>query len=281
MVLRLASLAVPELLSDAEALTARVGAGWLGVLWLTALPLRLLQAHFLDRLIELSETAGGYGNYLGELSLAIGIAFLLALWGRALYVRACSLALGAGRRPGREVLRLPAGPFFNYVYVALALELMMLALALTILPVPIFILLAGIAAGGWELTGAPHLLRPWGAIFEHARRFIALLGAQLVLGLAFLVVGLNLFMLFYLALWVGTGAAGLDLARWQVLLSFDNPSFLWLVAAGALVLLEPFWLAACTVHVRRTRARTSGEDLRSWWAGLENKRSLSEGSAFS
>lgn len=265
---------MPELLSDAEALTARVGAGWLGGLWLTALPLRLLQVHFLDRLIALGETAEGYGNYLGELSLAIGLAFLPALLGRALYTRACSLALGAGRAPSREVLRIAAGPFLNYVYVALALELAMLALALTLLPIPIFVLLAGLAAGGWELSGAPHLLRPWRVVFEHGRRIVSLLGAQLVLGLAFVVAVLNLFALFQLLLWLGTGAAGLDLARWQVLLGYANPSFWLLVAAGAGLLLEPFWLAVCTLYVRGTRARTSGEDLRAWWAELRKREIL-------
>ena len=114
--------AIGEILDDATALVARVGAGVVGLLWLTAAPLRLAQAHFAARLAELGDEAGAYGDHLGALALATAALFLVSLWGRAAFARACTRDLGAGDEAGRERLFVPAGSFAAYAGAALAVE---------------------------------------------------------------------------------------------------------------------------------------------------------------
>jgi hypothetical protein len=43
---------------------------------------------------------------------------------------------------------------------------------------------------------------------------------------------------------------------------------------GAVLLVEPFWLAALVAAVRRARARQSGEDLISWFSSLRSRAAL-------
>jgi hypothetical protein len=40
------------------------------------------------------------------------------------------------------------------------------------------------------------------------------------------------------------------------------------VAAGAWLLVEPWWLASLAVHVHKQRSRATGEDLRLWFERL-------------
>src|SRR5437867_11261718 len=81
-------LRVSEILDDAAEAAMRVAAPWMGLLWLCSLPLRLLQVHFVARLLELGPEASHYGNYLHGLALATMAALLPSLWARAVFVRA-------------------------------------------------------------------------------------------------------------------------------------------------------------------------------------------------
>lgn len=264
-------------LDDAEAAVARLASPWLGVLWLSALPLRLLQVHFLDRVIEFGASAGEYGTYLGELSLAIAGASLVALYGRAVYVRACGLEIDTGRRPGGRAFVLPAGPFANYLYLSFAIEVLFLLIGLSILPIPVLMLLAGLAAASWEFSGSPGLVGPWRTLFAHSRPLLPILGVVLVVSVAFWVVWINLFFLFHLVLWLGHGVMNTDLGRWRMVLGPDNTTFVLLVAAGAWMLIEPFWLAACVAYARRVRGQSSGSDLAAWFAELSVRDAFARG----
>jgi hypothetical protein len=93
-----------------------------------------------------------------------------------------------------------------------------------------------------------------------------------VFTVALLVAFLNLTALFWLTLALGDGIAGLDLSWWKGALSWDNRPFVLLLLAGAVTVVEPFWLASLTVIVRRLRARQSGEDLAAWFAALRKDR---------
>ncbi|HWS73374.1 MAG TPA: hypothetical protein VN605_14775, partial [Thermoanaerobaculia bacterium] len=84
----------------------------------------------------------------------------------------------------------------------------------------------------------------------------------LVFAVAFLIALINLYAVFAIALSLAHAFASADLSRWDVLLSFSNGHFAGLVIAGAVVAVEPFWLAANVVLVRKAGAAESGDDLR-------------------
>ena len=56
-----------------------------------------------------------------------------------------------------------------------------------------------------------------------------------------------------------------DIGRWQVLLDFHNRTFRLLLFGGAALAIEPFWIAANVVLVRKAGAAETGEDLRVWF----------------
>ena len=262
--------ALGEILDDASALVARVATPWVGLLWLTAAPLRLAQAHFAARLAELGDEAGAYGRHLGDLALVTALLFLLSLWGRAAFARACTRDLGAGDEAGREPLRVPAASFAAYAGAALAVEAAFYATALAVVTVPALALVAGLLAATSPLVERPSLLRPFSVVSASAGRAGPLLGLVLVFGAAFLLAALNLLVLVQAGLWLAGGVAGFDVARWQGVLGAANPRLLLAVAAGAWLLLEPWWLAALVVYVHSLRARASGEDLRLWFERLRS-----------
>src|ERR1700686_3125102 len=70
-----------SLVDDATDAVSRMGP-WVGLLWITALPARLLLALLCVRLIELGSESPGYGHYLSRLSYAALGAWLVSLWGR-------------------------------------------------------------------------------------------------------------------------------------------------------------------------------------------------------
>jgi hypothetical protein len=254
--------ALGEILDDAGALVARVPAAAVGLLWLTAAPLRLAQAHFAARLAELGDEAGSYGDHLGGLALVTAALFLVSLWGRAAFARACTRDLGAGDEAGRERVHVPAGSFAAYACAALAVEAAFYATALAVVTVPALALVAGLLAATSPLVERPSLLRPFSVLSSSAGRTGPLAGLVLVFGAAFLLAALNLVVLVQAGLWAAGGLAGLDVARWQGVLGPANPRLLLVVAAGAWLLVEPWWLAALVVYVHSLRARASGEDLR-------------------
>jgi hypothetical protein len=263
-------------LDEAVDLVSRGVPGWAGLLALTSLPLRFLEAHFCDRLLELGAGARGALDHVTALSWVLTFALLPALWGRAVFVRACALELsggapGASRMRWRR-LRLPLAGFASYVYAALVYEALFFAAGWTVVALPALALLTGLAAATSALDEPPGLLASPLRALRHARPLATLAGLMAVLAVALLVVFLNLTAVYWLVLALADGTAGLDLSWWKGALSWDDRPFVLLLLAGAVTAVEPFWLAALTVIVRRTRARQSGEDLAAWFAALRRDR---------
>jgi hypothetical protein len=260
--------AITEILDDAEELTARVMAPWGGVLWLSLLPLRLAQIHLLDRLVVLGDEVGQYGDHVRDLALTTTAALLLALVGRAVYARACTLGLRRATPPGAEALRLGLGPALGYLYVGLVLEAFFLLSLPLLVFIPLFAVLSGLAAATSPLHTRPALFAPWVTLGARFRHPLVLAGLFLVFFIAWMVAYLNLFVLFYVGAWLAQAWPGFDPGLWGELLGLRNRSFHLLLGAGALLAIEPFWLAACVVFAQMSVAHTTGEDLRIRWARL-------------
>jgi len=261
---------VAGILDDGGAVVSSVAAPWVGVLWLTAVPLRLVQARFAARVAELGSEAHSYGDHLRSLALAAAVAFLLSLWGRAVFVRACSLHLRGLAQLGSKPLRLPLGSFAAYVYAALVIEVGFYATFATGIAIPVAILIAGLAAATFPLVERAGLLGPFALIARNGRHGGALSGLLVVFAAAFALAAVNLFFVFQAGLWLAGGFADLDAARWHGLLSPRNPRFLFVLLAGGGLAVEPHWLASLAVYVHRLQSRGSGEDLRLWFERLRS-----------
>jgi hypothetical protein len=66
-------------------------------------------------------------------------------------------------------------------------------------------------------------------------------------------------------MWLADVFLGADLSRWSVLFSGHNRRFVLAAIAGAWIAIEPFWIAANVVLVRKAGAAETGEDLRVWF----------------
>ena len=264
-------LSVGEIVDDAGELASAVAVPWMGLLWLTAIPLRLGQAHFAARLVELGTEARQYGDHLGELAFGLAVALLASLWGRAVFVRACALRLRGLQDAGRTPLRLPAAGFLSYVYIALLIEVAFYVTCFTLVMVPFFALLAGLAAATFPQAEEAGLFSPFARIARQGAQALPLTGLVLVFAAALVLAAVNLYIVFQLGLWLAGGVAGADTTRWTGLLAASNPRFRLVVLAGAAVVVEPFWLASLVVYVHKLESRTTGEDLRLWFERLRSR----------
>jgi hypothetical protein len=261
------SLSVTEVLDDAGDVIPRVAAPFVGVLWLTALPLRLTQAQFVAHLIALKGEAAHFGDALWQLALLAGLAFVLAAWGRAVFVRACGFGL-RGSAPGRAAFRLAPVAFASYLYVALLVEAVFYATVWSVVLAPVLALLGALAAATSPLHERASLLGPLRQLFRHGRHAGVLLGLVTLFAIGLLVTFVNLYFAFRFGLWLAGAMPGLDPGTWDTRLRFGNPRFVIMLIAGAVLALEPYWLAAATVYVHKVRARGTGEDLRLWFERL-------------
>jgi hypothetical protein len=265
------TLSTTEVLNDAADAVTRVAAPWMGLLWMLSLPLRLCQAHFVARVIDLGPESGQYGAHLFGIALAAAAALLPALWARAVFVRALGLSLRRAASPGAAALCVPAASLACYVYAALAIEVLFFALGWTLVALPLLMVMGGLAAAIAPLCEQPGLVRPFREIARHLSHGRVLVGLVTVFAIAFFVVFINLLFVFALGLWLAGAIPGLDPAPWQVLLDFGNERYLLVLCAGALLAVEPFWLGACVVYVHKVRSRQSGEDLRLWFERLRSE----------
>jgi hypothetical protein len=272
-------------LDDAAELVVRGVPEWAAVLALAALPLRLLEVHFANRLLQLGTHAAGHLHHLLSISWLVTLALLPALWGRAVFARACALALQSGLRvPPGLALRLPVSGFAGYLYAAMVWDGLFQLVGWALVPLPLLALGSGLAAatapmtadsaaagnagnagdgddGGLAPRSRPGPLASLALALRGAPPPAACLGLLVTFGAALVVAYVNLFALVRIGLWLAGGVAGLRLSAWSVALGFGNRHFLLLLLAGAVALVEPFWLAALVVGVRASRARESGEDL--------------------
>jgi hypothetical protein len=260
-------LSITSVLDEATEVVAMTAAPWAGLLIVTALPYRFLQALFFDQLLEVGSAASQYGNLLGGTANLIVASVLLSLWGRAVYARACRLGLGRGATPGRETWRVPAAALASYVLTSSAVLLLGYLSVLTCLGVFFVAIFAGLAIGTMELNERVSLLQPFRLIGRHSR-VLLLLGLVLVFFIALFVAFANLAAAFTLVVWALGALGGFDAPNWQLLFSAGNRRYLLLLLAGAFVTIEPFWIAANVVFVSKAGAEERGDDLRAWFEEL-------------
>jgi hypothetical protein len=263
-----------EVLDEGADLVRAGGSSFVGLLVLTALPLRLGQAHFAARVVELGDQAAAHGDHLRFLALALSGALVLSLFGRAVFVRALSLRGRMAEAPAGAAFRLSAAGFAAYVVLALLLEAAFYATCLLGLLAPVFVVLSGLLAAlslRLERAGLVEPLRHLGRFSAHG---VPLVGLLLVFAAAFGLAVVNLYLLFRLGLWAASGLPGFQAAAWSGLLEPGNPRFLCALLAGGILLLEPYWLASLVAYAQKLESRKTGEDLRLWFARLRS----SEGS---
>jgi hypothetical protein len=165
------------------------------------------------------------------------------------------------------LLRPVAQEIAAYAGVALVIEAAFWVLFLTAV-IPLALLVgAGLAAAASSRGGPGVLeaLRELGRSIGPSWRLVKLL---LIFAFALFFACVNVHLFAQGAAWLASGIPGLDTAGWDRVLSLQNSLYEVLVVCAAALLLEPFWLAALTDHVELVRARSSGEDLRRWFAEL-------------
>lgn len=262
-------LSITSVLDESTEIVSLTAAPWAGLLVLTSLPYRFLQALFFDQLFEVGSAAPQYGNLLGGTANLIVGSLLLALWGRAVYARACRLALGRRVTPGRETWRVPAAALASYVLTSASILLLGYVSVFTCIGVFVMAMFAGSAIGTLELNERVSLLGPFRLIGRYTRVPMQL-AFVFVFFCAFFVALINLGAAFGLITWAAGSLGGFDAPHWPLLFSPQNRRFLLLLAAGSLIAIEPFWIAANVVYVRKAGAEERGDDLRAWFEELRS-----------
>lgn len=249
---------------------ARTAAPWLGVLWLLTIPYRFAQVYFIRELVDLGAKAPQYSAHLEAIAWGMFGLLLPAVLGRTIYVRACLLGLQSGGRVGREALRVPAAQLMNSMYGALLVEVLFAMTVWTFVAAPLLAAPAGLVYVAALRTEKPGVIRPLVEVGRLMLGFKAMTGLLATFAVALLIGYVNVAMAFRGGLWVAGALGGDDLTRWEHLLRPHpvvglvpaEPLAALICLAGALLIVEPFWLASLTVYVHRARLRQSGEDLR-------------------
>ena len=263
----LSPLSTTSVLDEATEVVSMTAAPWAGLLIVTTLPYRFLQALFLDQLIEVGDKAPQYGNLLGGTASMIVGAVVLAFWGRAVYARACRLAYGRGSTPGRETWRVPAAALVSFLLTSSAMAIVGYVSLFTCIGAVVAAIFAGLSVGTAELNERVSLIEPFRILVRHARTATPL-ALVFVFVCAFFVALVNLAAAFALGVWALGALGGFDAPKWQVLFTPGNRRYLLMLAAGALMAIEPFWIAAQVVFVRKAGAQERGDDLRTWFEEL-------------
>ena len=267
-----APLSITSVLDESTDVVSMTAAPWAGLLIATALPYRFLQALFFDQLIEVGAKASQYGRLLGGTASLTVAAILIALWGRAVYARACRLAMGRGAVPGRETWRVPAPALASYALTSSVLLVAGTLGTFTCLGLWVASMAAGAAIGTMELNERVSVLEPFRLMGRYAR-IKTLVGISFVFFCALFVAFVNLAGAFALVVWALGAVGGFDAPRWELLFTGANRRYMLMLVAGALVALEPFWVAAHVVFVRKAGAQERGDDLRAWFEELRRTAS--------
>jgi hypothetical protein len=267
LVLIRAPLSTTSVLDEATDVVSMTGPSWIGLVVLATLPLRYLQAIFLDQLIELRGNATHYGNLLGATANLIVLSVLIAIWGRAIYARACRLSLTRHGAPGRAAWRVPVAALASYVLTYSAAALMGYASLFTCIGTFVAVIFSGVAIGTIELNERASLTGPFKLILRYMRHVRILVSLLLVFVCGLAVAMVNLAGAFSIGKWAATALGGFDAPQWQTLFG-NNRRYLLMLIAGGLAAIEPFWIAAQVVYVRKAGAEERGDDLRSWFEEL-------------
>ena len=275
--MRNASINAVSILNASTELTLRVASPWMGVLWLTALPHRLLQFYFIGQLGILMEPQH-YVNYLWRLSAIVFSAFVVSLYGRAVFVRACHLAESSTRDSRFEPLKVPLSDFVPYVYTALINEFFFYLTSFTMIMFPVFMIYGGLAAATSYGIGGPKLLDAPLKAIKAASSWRSLLALSIVFLFGTIMALINLFVLIEIALALGGQVLGSALPRWEYIfqpgwmsLFPKQPLTNSLMLIGATLIIEPFWLAANVDMIQKARARKSGVDLQLWFHDIKSE----------
>lgn len=259
------------ILDDTHGTVARVAAPWIGVLWLFTMPYRFAQAYFIRELVDLGRKAPEFGGYLERLAWILFALFLPAVYGRCVYVRVCSLELQSGARVGREGWRVSAVHLLHSLYVGLLLEVLFALTVWTFFAAPLLALPSGLVYVAATRSTRPSLFSTLSGILQLMSGLKAVLGLVATFLLALPAAFVNVYAALRGGLWALTALGGDGLTRWEHLLRPIHPNVpllpgemmtILICIAGALLIVEPFWLAALTVYAQRTQLKQSGEDLR-------------------
>lgn len=236
----------------------------MGPLWLACLPGRLAFVVFAARVVQLGPEARYHGNELSRLAYLAVAAWLPSVWGRLVFVGAVRHALVSAQPPPRSLLLLPWRELLAGAGAAIVLEAAFWTLLPTVVVPILLVVVAGLAA-----AAAPKAPRGSAReILAGAGSLAVLLRLSLIFLAAAMLVLVNLHLFAQAALWASAGFGRVDAIAWGRALSLANPLYDLLLMTAAALLVEPFWLAALTAHVERTRAGSSGEDLLRWFEEL-------------
>jgi hypothetical protein len=263
-----APLSTTSVLDEATDTVSMVAAPWAAVLIATSIPYRFLQAMFIDRLIEVGPEAPHYGTLLGTTANLAIVAFVFALWGRAVFARACRLAAARGAAPGGEAWRVAPTALACYVFTGTLAELIFYATLFSGIGTIIAAVVGGLAIGTMELNERASIFGAMRLIARYGREVRVVTALVIVFACAMVVSIINVTATFGLGMWLSDVFLGADLTRWTPLFSGHNRRFVLACIAGAWIAIEPFWIAANVVLVRKAGAAETGEDLRVWFEEL-------------
>src|SRR6185369_11959906 len=118
-------------------------------------------------------------------------------------------------------------------------------------------LFGGIAIGTMELNDRAGVVAPLRLIGRYSRNVRVEIAVLLIFVVAWVVALANIGAAFGIGLWMANGFAGVDVSRWRLLLALHNRTYRLLLFAGAAIAVEPFWIAANVVLVRKAGAAES------------------------
>jgi len=260
-----APLSTTSVLDESTDVVSMVASPWAAVVIATSIPYRFLQAVFIDRLIEVGGDATHYGTLLGTTANLAIAAFVLALWGRAVFARACRLAASRGTPPGGEAWRVSPVALASYIFTGTLAELIFYATFFSGIGTLVAAIVGGLAIGTMELNERASVLGAMRLIGRYGRELRIVTALAFVFACAMVVALINVMATFSFGMWLADVFLGADLSRWSVLFSGHNRRFVLATIAGAWIAIEPFWIAANVVLVRKAGAAETGEDLRAWF----------------
>jgi hypothetical protein len=173
-----------------------------------------------------------------------------------------------GQIPGREAWRIRPSALASYVLTASVCILAGYVSLVTILGFFVVVMFAGLAIGTMELNERAGVFAPFRLMLRYTSSLGVLLALVLVFFCALLLAFMNLWAAFNLGEWLVSAIGGFDAPRWPLLFGATNRRFLLMLLAGAILIVEPFWIAAHVVYVRKAGAQESGDDLRAWFTEL-------------
>lgn len=282
------SLSTSSVVDEGVSSVLRTAAPWLGVLWLTSLPFRMMQIYMVREVLALGHESRRYGDYLFGIAVVTLAGFIVALLGRLVYVRAVHLGIEQGNSPGGEALRVRPSAVASCLYVTLLIEVMFVPIVGSIMAAPVirwigtplvvapFLLAAGLAVVTAHLVKRPGLLAPLRELAASAVARKTLLGLVLLFTCAVAIAWINLFFCARIVLWMAQGLLSDPLSAWEYLLrpggigglAPAEPLTGFMLYVGTCMAIEPFWLAALAVYIYRLKMRETGDDLRRWFLRL-------------